>query len=148
MQIILQATHGIVSGSPDYFNKAFGENEQAFEKLLSKPHHFIFNRMWYERHAGKPELEEFTTQFDKLTESERAELVTFLSTTDKNEIKKGAKGLSSQSLRSISEFYQPLTREQERKIWDSQKKLATTESAEINVPDDERVEDAGLEIAA
>ena len=31
MQIILQATHGIVSGAPDYFRKAFGDTYGEFE---------------------------------------------------------------------------------------------------------------------
>lgn len=148
MQLILQATHGIVSGSPRYFATAFGENEVEFEKLLSMPHHFIFNRMWYEKYDGRAELDEFKAQFAKLTEADRAELVAFLSTTEKTEIKKNSKGLSSSALRSITEFYLPLSRVQERKIWDGQKKLATTDVAGFNVPDDERVEDAGLEVAA
>ena len=148
MQLILQATHGIVSGSPDYFNTAFGPDEHQFQKLLSMPHHFIFNRHWYEKYDGKPELEEFRSQFGKLSDSDRAELVTFLSTTDKNDYKRLGKGLSSQTLRSITQFYIPLTRKQERKIWSSNQKLTEAAVAEFTVPDDERVEDAGLEIAA
>src|SRR5699024_2756628 len=48
MQIILQATHGVVSGSPAFFKRAFGENVREFHDLLSRPHHYIFNREWYE----------------------------------------------------------------------------------------------------
>ena len=35
MQIILQATHGIVSGAPQYFRKAFGDTYQEFDETDS-----------------------------------------------------------------------------------------------------------------
>jgi len=148
MQIILQATHGIVSGSPEYFKIAFGDNEQQFENLLSMPHHFIFNRMWYEKFGGRAELDEFQAHFSKLSESERSELMSFLSSNDKRDYRHLSKNLSSQQLRSTAHFYAPLSRKEERKIWSTQKKHISIYGAEINVPDDERVEDAGLEIAA
>ena len=33
MQVILQATHGIVSGSPDFFYRAFGESSEDFKEF-------------------------------------------------------------------------------------------------------------------
>ena len=62
-QIILQATHGIVSGAPQFFNRAFGENPEQFRALLTMPHHFIFNRTWYQSMGGSGELEEFKKDF-------------------------------------------------------------------------------------
>ena len=59
MQIILQATHGIVSGEPKFFKRAFGDTAQDYERILLMPHDFIFNREWYERFDGRPELDEY-----------------------------------------------------------------------------------------
>jgi hypothetical protein len=52
MQIILQATHGVVSGAPQFFNRAFGETSDDYVDLLLHPHHFIFNRDYYEFGEG------------------------------------------------------------------------------------------------
>ena len=41
-QVMLQATHGVVSGSPTFFERAYGKNPESFELLLSLPHAFIF----------------------------------------------------------------------------------------------------------
>ena len=40
MQIILQATHGIVSGEPDFFKRAFGDTAQDYERILLMPHDY------------------------------------------------------------------------------------------------------------
>ena len=36
-QLMLQATHGLVSGNPAFFHRAYGEDRNAFERLLSEP---------------------------------------------------------------------------------------------------------------
>ena len=46
MQVILAATHGIVSGAPEFFKKAFGDTYEEFEGILFRSHHYIFNRYW------------------------------------------------------------------------------------------------------
>ena len=74
MQIILQATHGIVSGAPSFFRTAFGDTFDEFENILFRPHHFIFNRYWYEQYDGKTEFDDFNSKMSKLTEDERTEL--------------------------------------------------------------------------
>ena len=51
MQLILQATHGVVSGAPMFFRRAFGPTVADFEALLLRPYHFIFNRDWFEDRA-------------------------------------------------------------------------------------------------
>src|SRR6266542_3914902 len=79
LQLILQATHGIVSGEPDFFKRAFGDTPAEFEALLLRPHHQIFNRDWYERQDGEDEFTEFRRHFGKLSPSDRAELLTLLS---------------------------------------------------------------------
>src|SRR5258708_12466055 len=82
MQLILQATHGVVSGAPEFFKRAFGDSFQDFENILARPHHFIFNRDWYERLAGKAEFLEFTGEFRKLSETDRLQLLHLLSSVD------------------------------------------------------------------
>jgi hypothetical protein len=149
MQIILQATHGIVSGAPQFFKRAFGENEHQFEALLLRPHHFIFNRVWYEEFGGKPEFEEYLSLLNKLTPSERADLITLLSNFENRHFEKILSGISDPKLRRVFQFYKPLTDVEEVSIWQRQKAIRQklkTESCEI--PDDERVEDAGLELDA
>jgi hypothetical protein len=149
MQMILQATHGIVSGSPTFFKRAFGDDEQTFESLLSRPHHFTFNRVWYEDLDGRGEFDEYPVEMKKLSDSEKAELLMVLSTHEKSEYTKARKMLSNEKLRKIMRYYIPPSLAEERKIWEKQKdRLKAFASEQPEVPDDERVEDAGLEIAA
>ena len=146
MQLILQATHGIVSGAPEYFNRAFGENDVAFKKLLSKPHHFIFNRTWYEDHGGKAELEEFESKFHSLSQSQRDELIEVLSSGPPSSWLRSFKQMKAGTLKDTFSHYLPLTHEIESEIWSKMKDRKSEEKI-ILVPDDERVEDAGLEEA-
>ena len=78
IQIILQATHGVVSGDPEFYKAAFGSTQAEFDDILSRPHHMIFNRHWYERHDGRGELNEFQAELSRLSASEKAELLSFL----------------------------------------------------------------------
>lgn len=149
VQIILQATHGIVSGSPKFFKRAFGDSEQEFESLLFRPHHFIFNRVWYEELDGRAEFDEYLADIKNLNDSERTELITALSSHDRRDYGKAKKTLSNKKLRSVMSYYLPLAHADEQKIWKKQKlRLEAMEKERVDVPEDERVEDAGLEIAA
>jgi hypothetical protein len=148
MQIILQATHGIVSGAPQFFSKAFGESEEEFELLLLRPHHFIFNRFWYERFGGRAEYEEYTTVSSSLTAVERSEFLGILSSFENRHFGKVLSEIRSAKLRKLFHFYRPLTDEQEVVIWRRQKAMSQDENPACQVPDDERVEDAGLELDA
>ena len=47
---------------PDFFYRAFGKSTEDFDELLTRPHHFIFNREWYEKGGGKPEFEDYQIQ--------------------------------------------------------------------------------------
>jgi hypothetical protein len=75
MQVILQATHGIVSGSPQFFRRAFGDTYAQFEDILIRPQHFIFNREWYECLGGRGEFEDYSARLAKLSPSQRTEPV-------------------------------------------------------------------------
>ena len=74
-QIMLQATRGVVSGNPGFFNRAYGSNEEEFERLLGLPHAFIFHREHYE---GSPEREEYETLRKRLSGSREQELMAIL----------------------------------------------------------------------
>ena len=78
-QIMLQATHGVVSGSKDFFYRAFGSNYEEFERLLSLPHAFIFHRDFYEHGEGRPILDEYNALLRRLSPTQRNDLVGLLS---------------------------------------------------------------------
>jgi len=139
MQLILQATHGVVSGAPVFFKRAFGDRYEDFEDILLRPHHFIFNRDWYEQRAGKPEFEEFRHKFRLLSSAEKGELLCLLSEVDPRHFIHLPKKTANSRLREILRFYQPISKEEEARIWAIQKTLDQTP-----VPEDECVEDAGL----
>ena len=142
MQVILQATHGIVSGNPEFFYRAFGESSENFKELLTRPQHFIFNREYYENCEGKPEFDDYTIQMKSLSNSEKEELNVELSKTTPgnfHEIK-----FSNHKLQRILSFYLPLTSEEAEEIWSQKQKFNKNKAEEIiYIPEDEKVEDAG-----
>ncbi len=142
LQIILQATHGVVSGSPQFFKRAFGDTEAAFHELLLWPHKFTFNREYYQNSLGKAEFDEFKAKFLRLAAIGRAELLRLLSSTTPRYFKELLRETKSKQLRAVLRFYIPLTKDEELAIWHRAKKSAVDTSAEL--PEDERVEDAGL----
>ena len=78
-QIILQATHGVVSGSPAFFDRAFGSSEEQFLHLLSYPHAFIFYRDHYEKGEGKAVRDDYESVRRKMSAAQEAELMEHLS---------------------------------------------------------------------
>jgi hypothetical protein len=143
MQIILQATHGVVSGAPDFFNEAFGKTEQEFHDILVRPHHFIFNRFWYQKYGGRREFGEYQSEFHALSPSDRNDLLTALGNFENRRFRSIRDRISNKKVRSIFRFYKPLNDAQEAEIWRRQREWLRNPCA---VPDDERVEDADLEL--
>ena len=80
-QIMLQATHGVVSGSNEFFLRAFGSSEEDFERLLALPHAFIFQRDFYEHGEGRPVQDEYHALLRRLSKTQRTELIELLSAT-------------------------------------------------------------------
>ena len=80
-QIMLQATHGVVSGSDEFFHRAFGDGFEDFERLLALPHAFIFERNFFERGDGRPLLDEYESLLRRLAPTQRLELIALLSDT-------------------------------------------------------------------
>ena len=144
MQIILQATHGIVSGAPDFFKRAFGSSEREFEDLLIRPHKFIFNRVWFEELGGRAEFQEYEAEARLLSPSDKADLLAALSTFANNQFRSARSNIANSKVARHFRFYEPLHHTGERDIWERQKALQ--EARIISLPDDERVEDAGLEL--
>ena len=73
-QIMLQATHGIVSGQPSFFRRAFGPSQQEFLRLLTYPHGMIFHREYYENGSGRAVRDEYEALRHKLTAAQENDL--------------------------------------------------------------------------
>ena len=140
LQLILQATHGVVSGAPDFFRRAFGDTLQDFDALLLRPHHQIFNREWYERGGGHPEFAEFQGLLGGLSPPDRLELLALLSSCEPREIRTLRSRTPNTRIRAILPFFIPISKEQEASIWQRNR-----QESQPLVPEEERVEDAGLD---
>lgn len=75
LQLILNATHGIVSHSlreykegKGFFYRAFGENEREFSENLWMPFHYLINRDYYELEHSN--IKEWRKAFQALSVSE------------------------------------------------------------------------------
>ncbi len=77
-QIMLQATRGVVSGSPEFFNRAYGIDQAEFRKLLSYPHGFIFYRNHYEYGEGSEVLKEYQELRGRMSAAQEDELFSHL----------------------------------------------------------------------
>ena len=73
-QIMLQATHGVVSGNREFFEHAYGESREKFLRLLSLPHRYIFARDYYEAGDGGAEREQYERLRAQLTRQQEEDL--------------------------------------------------------------------------
>jgi hypothetical protein len=142
LQMILQATHGLVSGTPSFFKRAFGDSLNEFMSILLRPHHFIFNRDWYEHMDGRSQLDEYHAKMSKVSETERGELLELLSSTEPRHYSSLGIRTANLSLRDVLQHYIPISKPEEAKIWEKQRALKKSKSPLL--PEDELVEDAGL----
>ena len=145
LQIVLQATHGVVSGAPDFFRRAFGDTFADFERILLLPHDFIFNRDWFEHFDPEQRLAAYSAEFAKLDSCERRELLELLSSCDPRDFHRLSQRATTSALKRILPYYVPVPKDQLRAIWDLQRKVASTPiRPDAAIAEDERVEDAGL----
>lgn len=147
MQIILQATHGIVSGAPEFFRRAFGATEHEFEDLLTRPHKFIFNRDWFEQLGGREEFDDYLDLLKTCSPAEIADLKSLLADFENVYFEAKRKTMSNRKIARLWDYYRPISEREEEAIWRQQRELgqgSTKQTCEL--PDDERVEDAGLDI--
>jgi len=145
LQIILQATHGVVSGEPEFFRAAFGSNRHEFEEILSRPHHMIFNRHWYERFEGRGEFDDFNIAMKRLSASERIDLFDYLSGKNPSEYERNLIELPA-NIRVVARFYCPIDRGTAVDIRQrSRARLVGAPQADMRLTDEELVEDAGID---
>ncbi len=145
-QVMLQATRGVVTGNPDFFFAAFGKSIDEFRLLLILPHEFLFNRNHYFRGAGRPILDQFMSDVNRLTNSQSSELRAQLSlvlnpSVPGNRLQKFDSALTDptidKSVREVLSYYRVYGR-------------ATTDIAkpfsheDLHIPVDAKVEDSGL----
>ncbi len=78
-QVILQATHGVVSGNPAFFRRAYGRDRREFLRLLSYPHGMVFHREYYEKDPdGIGVKEEYDALRERMSKNQEAELLRLL----------------------------------------------------------------------
>ncbi|QQN65278.1 radical SAM protein [Bradyrhizobium diazoefficiens] len=143
VQIVLQATQGVVSGEPEFFKAAFGDSADQFEDILLRPHHMIFNRRWFEFYEGRAEFDEYLSAMRKLSVSERSELLEFLCGRMPGRYKQDLGSLSGSVLQA-ARFYVPMERERELEVRRLQRERRGV-APDIRLSSAEIVEDAGLE---
>lgn len=71
-QIILNATHGIVSHKEKFFFHAFGYDVEHFRRILLYPYHYILNREYFELIDKR--IDQWEKEYAELTYSEANEL--------------------------------------------------------------------------
>ncbi len=146
LQLILQATHGVVSGAPNFFRRAFGESEDEFAELLMRPEHFIFNRDWYEELGGRAEFDSYQNEWRKLTKENKSELIGKLSSLVPSQYHSAK--FRSPKLRSILKYYLPKSHAELRELWNERNRQRSAyDLVSEAIPRDELVEDAGLKEA-
>ena len=74
-QIMLQVTHGAVSGTAGYFEIAYGANAEEFRELLVCPLAFIWHRKYYTEGEGQATREEFERQRARMSLNDKIELM-------------------------------------------------------------------------
>src|SRR5215469_12001585 len=145
VQLVLQATHGVVSGEPEFYKAAFGASHEEFEEILLRPHHMIFSRHWYEKYEGRAELDEYQAAIKHLGPAGRSELISFLSDRNPAEYSKDLRALPT-DVRSVARHYVPIPKHREREIRERQRTLASTMRApDVRLSVEEIVEDAFLD---
>ena len=145
-QIMLQATRGIVSGSPDFFRRAYGKDAQEFKKLLSYPLAFIFYREYFENGLGRPARDEYEALRQGLSASQERELVQFLAEPPNEKARRERyQQLTTDSstdslLRQILRFHLLDARDRSRTQWQQ----IVCQDMNDGLLEEEVVEDAGL----
>ena len=143
-QVMLQATRGVVSGSPDYFGFAFGETLDDFKTLLSMPHEFLFHRKYFFEGFGRGILDEWKAAMAKLDDGDRAFIAEnynqFMSKDGRRQIEEQCmvNRTMSKPLKAALMFY---VRYQSTSSISKQQMIRSKYNL---VPSEKRVEDAGL----
>ena len=150
-QIMLQATHGVVSGNPEFFLRAYGQDQEEYQHLLSLPHGFLFHRDYFEFGDGRGVRDEYEALRKRMTESQEQELTGLLSGPPgmrRPGEKRLAEMADDQSLdtqvRQALRFHAMHSKYDRAQAAKAQTMTATSASDGITLGQDEIVEDAGL----
>ncbi len=73
IQCILNATHGVVSPNPSFFNVSFGRSVDEFKEIVTMPDRFIIYRKEFSEEAR-----EWKKDFSRLNSSQQSELLNIL----------------------------------------------------------------------
>ena len=148
-QIVLQATHGVVSGNPVYFKRAFGDTQEEFAQLLSMPHHMIMQRDYYDFHEGKGEKERYLSLVGGMTANQRHDLLGSLAqitSSGFHELDNLIACATDSKVKETLVLYRPISNELQSHIQEVVRsaKLHPGNVIDLIPVEDERVEDAGL----
>ena len=148
-QLMLQATRGVVSGSPPFFLRAYGENPEEFERLLRLPHAFIFHREYFENGEGRAQKEEYEVIRQRLSESQERDLMSLLANPSNGNglgprqfLQVANDNTVDQTIRELMRFHGLDTREESKAL--SRQLLSDITEDGVHLEEDEIVEDAGL----
>jgi len=116
VQRILNVTKGVVMTGMEFFNRAFGENEEAFLRILHMPERILMARG---REPGTEETD-WAAKYDNLTSTEREELLLILCTNrTKKTLVSAIKRNKNGKLKAILDYYIPeLNGGEQLTIWD------------------------------
>ena len=151
-QLMLQATHGVVSGNPEFFFRAYGRDQAEFQRLLSLPHAFIFHRTYYETGPGSGERAEYESIRRRMSASQENELIQLLAgpptarRVDERQFVRLANDLSVDPLiRSALRFHALGEKTPPEALEPQMPRLMAETGSRFAAPEDEEiVEDAGL----
>ena len=75
IQLILNVTKGIVSHRTDFFEHAFGRDEDEFNRIILMPFPYIFDRKLHEKDGT---IDDWNTAYSRLSRSQREEFKTLV----------------------------------------------------------------------
>jgi hypothetical protein len=102
VQRILNVLKGTVMTNEDFFYRAFGESEEEFLRILYMPEKILM----YRGNKPKPEEKKWLKKFQKLSKSDKQELIRILCENRSNHKLRSAKDqIKSSRLSSILEYY-------------------------------------------
>ena len=147
-QIMLQATRGIVSGSPCFFKRAYGDDAHSFLGMLTLPHAFIFYRNFFEHDEGRAAREEYESLRRRLSNSQEEDLLCLLAGSAEEvrvrpeRFRQMANDHSiDPALRRILRFHELIATDSSKLQWNE---ILQQDSEPSTLGSDEVVEDAGL----
>lgn len=144
IQVILQASRGVVSSNPDFYFRAFGESADAFKALIHRPHDMIAFRDYFEKGDGQAELEDYETAWSKISESQQKELLYLLGKTAPSKYKTLLSSVKDKNVKYVMSFYVPLSKTEIENIRNGSRHEVEMAEAAHKLSKDTFVEDAGL----